>query len=256
VIINETLARQFWPDGDALGHELVLGQGLGPPFKEPVRQIVGIVGDVHEYALNRTPLPTTYVPIAQLPDGVTALNAQYGFLMWSVRSRGEPHRLSGSIVHELENVSGGLPVSHIRSMDDIRTGSTLGAKLNALILALFGGSALLLAAVGIYGLMAYTITARTREIGIRMALGADVHQVQLMVLADGLRLTSFGVTVGVVAALAVTRVLASLLFGVTPQDPVVLITVPLVLAAVAFAAVWVPAKRAASVDPVVALKYE
>jgi predicted permease len=255
VIINETLARQFWPNGDALGHELILGQGLGPPFdKEPVRQIVGIVGDVHEYALNRTPRPTTYVPIAQLPDGVTMMNAQLGFLMWSVRSRGEPHGLSGSVVHELQNVSGGVPVSHIRSMDDIAARSTLGAKLNALILTLFGGSALLLAVVGIYGLMAYSVQQRTREIGIRMALGADVRQVRRMVLADGLRLTSLGVAVGAVAALAVTRVLTSFLFGVLPNDPVVLAFVPLILVRVALVATWVPARRATRLNPLDALR--
>jgi ABC-type antimicrobial peptide transport system permease subunit len=177
-------------------------------------------------------------------------------MAWVVRIHGEPHSLSLAIQEELRRTSGGLPVESIRSMDEVLAQSTAGRKFNMLLLSIFGGSALLLAAIGIYGLMAYSVQQRTKEIGIRMALGAKSSDVRNMVLFQGLRLVFVGIAIGIPAALFLTRFIASFLFGVRAQDPAVFAAVPILLSAVTIFAVWLPARRAAKVDPMVALRYE
>ena len=141
-------------------------------------------------------------------------------------------------------------------MDEILVQSTARSDFNMLLLTVFAGSALLLAAIGIYGLMAYSVQQRTQEIGIRLALGADSHRVRNMVIGQGMRLALVGVAIGVASAFGLTRILASFLFGVTARDPMVFISVPLILSVIALVAVWLPARRAARVDPAVALRYE
>ncbi|MGH9141970.1 MAG: FtsX-like permease family protein, partial [Vicinamibacterales bacterium] len=256
VIINQTMARQFWPQGDPLRDQLVIGKGIGPAFVEGPRQIVGIVGDVRDGGLNQDPRPTMYVPFAQLTDGVTALNARISALGWVVRTRGEPHTMGAAIQKELRKASGGLPVARIKSMDEIVVQSTARSDFNMLLLTVFGGAALLLAAIGVYGLMSYSVAQRTQEIGIRLALGAELGQVRNMVIVQGMRLAVVGVAIGTVSALAVSRVIETLLFGVTARDPAVFVGVPAVLTVVALAAVWLPALRATKVDPIEALRCE
>jgi predicted permease len=256
VIINQTMARQYWPQGDPLSDQLVIGKGVGPAFEEGPRQIIGIVGDVRDGALSQDPQPAMYVPFAQVPDGVTALNSRLAALGWMVRTRGEPHALSTAIQKELREASGGLPVARIKSMDEIVVQSTARADFNMLLLTVFGGAALLLAAIGVYALMSYSVEQRTPEIGIRLALGAELTQVRNMVIVQGMSLAVTGVVVGTTSAFVLSRLIESLLFGVTARDPIVFVAVPAVLTAVALLAVWLPARRATRIDPIDALRYE
>ncbi len=256
VIINQAMAHQCWPKTDPLKDRIVIGKGVGPEFDEPARQIVGVVADVRDGGLNRNPRPTMYIPVAQVPDGVTALNARIGPIAWIVRTRVSPHSLTSAIEKELREASGGLPVAHVRSMDEIVVQSTARADFNMVLLTIFGCSALLLAAIGIYGLMAYSVEQRTQEIGIRMALGAESHNVRNMVIVQGMRLALIGVVIGIAASFGLTRLIATFLFGVKSWDPTVFAIVPLILSAVALFAVWLPARRATRVDPIDALRYE
>lgn len=258
VIINEALAKQFWPKGkgDPLSDRLEIGPGMGPNFQEPPRQIIGIVGDTRTRALDRAPDPMMYTPIAQMPDGMTALNSRIAPLMWIVHSKVEPHSLAAPMAEALRVASGGLPVAHIRTMDEIVVLNTSRQRFNMLLLTIFGASALLMAAIGIYGLMAYSVQQRTQEMGIRMALGAQASHIRNMVIRQGMVLALIGVVIGIAGAFGMTRFLASFLFDVKAWDPLAFIVTPLLLAAVALAAVWVPAQRAVRVDPMQALRFE
>jgi putative ABC transport system permease protein len=253
-IINQAMAKRFWPNGNPLADRISIGKGLGPRMELVGRQIVGIAGDVRDGGLNRDPQPIMYVPWAQMPDAHSANLLDITPVAWIVRTRGEPYALSGSIQRELRLASGGLPVARARTMDEIVVRSTARSDFNMTLLTTFALSALLLAAIGIYGLMAYSVQQRTQEIGIRMALGAGADTVRNMVIRQGMSVALVGVAIGLVAAYALTRVIASFLFGVTARDPVVFVSVPLLLSSVALLGVWLPARRAARVDPVVALR--
>jgi putative ABC transport system permease protein len=258
VIINEAMARQFWPDGDPLADRLMIGGGsanMSELAGERERQIIGVVGDARDIGLNVEPRPKMYVPHGQVPDALNALNVRITPIAWVVRTRVEPYSLSEAIQEQLRQASG-LPVSDIRSMSDVQLRSTSRQRFNMLLMTVFAGSALLLATIGIYGLMAYSVQQRTGEIGIRMALGAGAGQVRRMVVFQGMRLAVIGVAVGVVAAFGLTRLITSVLFGVQARDPVVFIGVPLLLTAVSLVAVWFPAQRASGVSPLAALRYE
>jgi predicted permease len=256
VIINQAMARRYWPDGNPLGERLTIGRGLGPGMEEPPRQIVGVVGDVRDGALNREPQPIMYIPWPQLPDAHSANLLEITSLAWMVRTRAEPYTLVESIQKQLRAASGGLPVARLRAMDEVMARSTARSDFNMLLLTVFAGSALVLAAIGVYGLMAYSVQQRTQEIGVRLALGADAPRVRNMVTRQGMTLVLIGVVIGVAAAFGLSRVMTTFLFGVTPRDPVVFILVPLILAAVAWLGVWLPARRAARVDPLTALRVE
>jgi predicted permease len=255
-IINQSLARKFWPTGDPLGERLILGKGYGPEFEEPARQIVGVVGDVLNFGPSSDPAPVVYVPMAQVTDGLTALASRASTVVWMVRTRGVPNQLSAAIQKQLQQASGGLPLASIRSMDEVVSQSTASEDFNALLMSIFGSTALLLAAIGVYGLMAYSVAQRTQEIGIRMALGAETSKVRNMVIAQGMRLALIGIALGLACAFPLSRLLASSLFGVKPWDPLAFTIVPAVLAAVALLAVWLPAHRATRIDPVIALRAE
>jgi predicted permease len=256
VVINETMARQFWPKGDPLNDRLVIGRGGMPEFaQERERQIIGVVGDVRDGGLNSDPFPTMYIPQAQVPDAANALNVRLTPIAWVVRTQGNPYSLSAPIQEQLRQASG-LPVSDIRTMNEVISRSTSREHFNMWLMTVFGSSALLLAAIGIYGLMAYSVEQRTQEIGIRLALGAQVSQVKNMVVFQGMRLAIAGLIVGLAASFGLTRLIAAFLFGVRPWDPTVFTLAPVILAAVAFFAVWLPARRASRVDPIIALRYE
>ena len=256
VLINEGLAKQFWPNSDAVGQRITIGKGIGPEFAEAPREIVGIVGDVRGQGLNNNPDPIMYVPVAQVTDGVTALNNGIIPITWTIRTNVEPYSVSKEIQEALRTASGGLPVAHIRSMEQVRGESTSRTDFNMTLLVIFASLALLLAAIGIYGLMAYSVQQRTQEIGIRMALGASAQDVRKMVVRQGMALALAGVIIGVAAALGVTRLMASLLYGVTPKDPIAMTSVALLLVGVALAATYLPARRASQMDPVESLRYE
>lgn len=256
VMINEAMARHYWPKGDPLKDRLVTGVGMGPVFVEPPRQIIGIVGDTHDGALNRDPRPTMYIPVAQMPDAETALNSRVAPLWWVIRSNTDPHTLVAPISAALREASGGLPVAHIRTMDEIRVRTTSRQRFNMLLLIIFGASGLLMAAIGVYGLMAYSVQQRTQELGVRMALGAQASNIRNMVLRQGMALALLGVVVGIGGAFWLTRFLASFLFGVKAWDPLAFVVTPLLLSGVALIAIWIPARRATRVDPMTALRLE
>jgi hypothetical protein len=256
VVINEALARQFWKDGDPLTDYLVIGRNILPQFdNEPERQIVGIVNDSRDEGLADEPTGKVFVPQSQVPDAFNALSVGTTPLAWLVRTRGPAHSVSDAVAEHLQQVSG-LPTSDLRLMADILSRSTSRARFNTVLMTMFAMCALVLAAIGIYGLVTYSVQQRTREIGIRVALGAPSGDVRNMVLVQGMRLAFAGVAIGVVAAVALTRVISGLLFGVQPHDPAILVGVPLFLSGVALLAVWLPARRASRVDPLVALRYE
>jgi predicted permease len=255
IIINEAMAKQYWPKGDPLRDRLQKAPGAGGPFAEPPRQVVGIVGDTRD-APNRDPFPTMYIPLAQMPDGETALNSRVAPLWWIVRTQSAPHTLVAQVTSALRETTGGLPVAHIRTMDEIDRLNLSRQRFNMLLLTVFGASGLLLAAVGIYGLMAFSVEQRTQELGIRMAMGAQTSHLRNMVLGQGMVLTVIGVVIGIVAAFWLSRFLTSFLFEVKAWDPLAFILTPLLLTIVALAATWIPAARATRVDPMTALRFE
>jgi putative ABC transport system permease protein len=255
-IINETMARQFWPDSDPLNDRILIGRGVMPEFDaEPERQIIGIVGDTRDGGLNSDPAPTMYIPQAQLPDAANALNVSLAPIVWFVRTRAEPRAVSQAVEEQLRQVAG-LPVSDVRSMSEVVSRSTSRQRFNMWLMTAFGISALLLAAIGVYGLIAYAIEQRTHEIGIRLALGAQVGQVKNMVVFQGMRLALAGIVVGVAAAFALVRFLEAFLFGVETRDLLVFVGVPLLLGLVALLAAWLPARQASRIDPIIALREE
>jgi predicted permease len=257
VVINQAMAKQFWKDQDPLGQQISIGgRAVGPEFEEPPREIVGVVGDVRDGGLNNEPGPTMYIPYAQVSDRLNALNVSITPVTWIVRTRSEPFGVNRSVQEQLRQASGGLPVARVQSMDEIVSRSTSRNAFNMLLLGVFGVTALALAAIGVYGLMAYSVQQRTQEIGIRRALGAGAAQVRNLVVFQGMRLSLAGVVLGIISAFAASRVLASLLYGVTARDPAVFVGVPLVLSGVALLAVWLPAQRASRVDPLIALRDE
>ena len=256
VVINEAMARQYWPKADPLSDRIVIGKGGLREFEsERERQIVGVVADIKSDGLDSEPQPQMWIPQAQVPDAANALNVSLTPTSWIVRTQVPPRGLSNTIEKELQQVTG-LPVSNVRSMDEIAAISVSRQRFNMWVMTIFGGCALLLAAIGIYGLMAYSVQQRTQEIGIRLALGAQVSQVRNMVVGQGMALALVGVAVGLLAAFALARLIAAFLFGVSPKDPAVFAGAPILLAAVALLAVWLPARRASRVDPLVALRYE
>ncbi len=256
VLINETFVKKFFPKENPVGQQLLIGKGVGPQFTEPARQIVGVVGDIRDGGLNNEPRPLMIVPGSQVTDGMTALNSNIGPMVWLVRTHGDPHPYISAVTGQLRESSGGFPVARVRTMTQVVGNSTAREDFNMLLLTIFGACALILAAIGIYGLMAYSVQQRTQEMGIRMALGADRSRIRSLVVWHGMRLAIVGVVIGIGAAFGLTRFIASLLFGVKTWDPVVFVTVPVILSLVALLAVWMPATRASRLDPQQALRIE
>jgi putative ABC transport system permease protein len=256
VIISEAMAKEYWPKQNPIGQQIVIGKGVGPQFDEPPRQIIGIAADARDSGLNRNPRPLMIVPTAQVTDGMTALNASIQPMIWVVRTHGDPSQYVKAITEQLRLASGGFPVARVRPMSEIVLESTARQDFNMLLLTIFGATALVLAAIGIYGLMAYSVQQRTQEMGIRMALGADRNRIRNLVVWQGMRLALVGIALGIGAAFGLTRLLASFLYEVKPRDPLVFVAVPVILSAVALLAVWLPATRASRLDPQQALRIE
>jgi len=258
VIVNEALARKFWPNANPLGQAILIGAGLGPDFEEGPVEIVGVVGNVHENGLDNDPPPVMYQLHSQISDG--AMKLLNGLLPAAVIVRTKPGiaPLSVSQTAQEALLAGDtqLPATKVRTMESLSLTSTARQNFNLLLLGVFAALALLLATVGIYGVISYGVTQRTREIGIRMALGAERANVLRLVVGQGLVLTLMGVVAGLAGAFALTRFLASMLYGVRPTDPLTFIVASLLLSGTALLACYIPARRATKVDPMVALRYE
>jgi putative ABC transport system permease protein len=241
VIINQELARRYFADEDPIGKPIRI------PMGEGIRgEIVGVVGDVHNY-LDAQPRPEMYLACLQNPRNDLAL---------AVRTTGNQAAITAAIRSELNSLDSDRPVSSIMTMEEWLATSIAQRKFNMTLLAVFAFLAVILAAVGIYGVMSYNVAQNTREIGIRLALGAQPGDVLKLILGQGLLLASLGVAAGLVGAFALTRLLESLLFGVATTDIATFITLSSALVLLAALACWIPARRATKVDPIVALRYE
>ena len=253
-IINEAFARKYWPKGNPLGQRLTVHEGMGKRSEDATREIVGVVGSVREFGPAGGTPPVLYVPNTQVADGLTALGNAVLPTAWAVRTSVNPMRLAGAVRRAIAKVDSGQAIFDVRPMDEVIQKSLANRRFVLLLLTVFAAIAMLLASIGIYGVISYAVEQRTREIGIRIALGAAGGDVVGMVVRHGMAMAGIGVAVGLAAAFGLTRVLATMLYGVKPADPVTFSVVAVSLTAVAFLAAWVPARRATRVDPVVALR--
>jgi putative ABC transport system permease protein len=256
VLISQAMARKYWSNENPVGQRITLDKYLGPDFAAPPREIVGVVGDVRDLGIGKEPEPLVYMPQAQVPNGMTGIDIRVLPITWAVRTAVEPYSLREDIQRELKAASGGLPVARIRSMDELVKQSTARTDFTALLLTAFAAAAMLLAAVGIYGLIAYSLQHRVRELGIRLALGAPPRRVRNMVLWQGIRLAATGAVLGAIASLGLVRFMSTLLYGVKPMDPAVICLACATLGLVAVLAAYVPAYRAAKLDPIEVLRSE
>jgi predicted permease len=251
ILISESMARQFWPGEDPLGKRLTLTF-----FPGTVREVVGVVGDVKLDSLEQArPSPTLYFPLDQV--SVPANGGWNSFPMTLVvRSAGDSTELVSAVSNAVHLVDREIPLRDILPMDDLVANSVSQQRFNMLLLGAFAGLALLVAAVGIYSVLSYSVKRRVREIGIRLALGARLSDVLRMVVFEGMKPTLLGVAIGTAGALALGRALSSLIYGIKPTDPVTFLAVAMLLAGIALCASVIPAYRATKVDPMVALRYE
>ena len=251
------MARRYWKDGDPVGKVIsvnpplqLVPRGTVPDdYKPDLLTVIGVAGDVHYAALRTPPAAVVYAPFAQGAEGTTTM-----FL--AVRALEEPLALVGAIRERVRQVDPDVPVSNVQTMEARVSASVAQPRLQAIVLGTFAGLALLLAAVGVYGVMSYAARQRTREIGIRMALGASGRAILTLLLGKGLAMVAVGVGGGLLGAAALTRALRSLLYGVSATDPLVFAGITAVLATVALLAALVPARRATRLDPVLALREE
>jgi predicted permease len=256
VVINQAMAKKYWKDQDPIGQVIVMGKGLGPLFEDSPRQIVGVVGTVRETGLDAVDQAVMYVPQGQVSDGITRLGNGLIPLSWAVRADGDPLALRAAVEREVRSVNGMMTPAKVRLMDAMVDESLSRQNFNTLLLTLFAAIALLLAAIGIYGLMSYSVEQRMQEIGIRVALGATRADVLRLMVLQGMNLAAIGIAMGLAGAYGATRVLAKLLFGVKSDDPYTFAAVAGMVAIVAMLASWVPARRAAGIAPSVALRHQ
>jgi putative ABC transport system permease protein len=243
-IVNETLARRYFPDSNPIGRRIVLGY-LGQRL---VREIVGVSADIKQEELGLPTRPEMYVPYQQLP--------WFGVALVIRTASGDPTRLKKDVQQAIWEVDKDLPVSSAETLEHHLANLIAEPRLYTLLLAVFGAVALVLASVGIYGVISYSVTERTHEIGVRMALGADARKVVGLIVRQGLMLALIGVALGLGAAVALTRVMSTLLYGIGATDPATFVAVSTLLIGVALGACFVPARRATRVDPMVALRHE
>jgi putative ABC transport system permease protein len=252
VLINEAMARRFWSGEDPIGKRLLLDM-----VNEPIREIVGVVGDVRHNRYDREAQPQMYVPYVQHPLVSQGRWVESRLTMtFVVRSAGDALRLVPTLRTAVAEVDRNLPIFNIKTLDEYVAEQIWQPQQTLTLLAIFGAIAVVLAMTGVYGIMAYAIQQRTHEIGIRMALGASRRDVLRLVIARGLQLVALGVTIGLAGSLALTRLLGTLLWGVTPTDPLTYVVVIMALVTVAMLACYVPARRALEIEPTVALRYE
>jgi putative ABC transport system permease protein len=248
MIVNRAFAQKFFPGENVLGKKLKPGAATGNPGGPPWREIVGVVGDARLGALDREMNPTMYLPSAQLKA--------WCCLYTVVRTSLDPTGLATSVQRVVSEMDKDIPVTRIRTMRDLMFRQLSQPRFTMVLLSSFAGLALILTIVGLYGVMTYSVTKRTREIGVRMALGAERASVLSMVLRDAGILVAAGIAVGIAAALASASILENMLYGVKARDPIVMVAVCSAVAVVGLAAAYIPARRAATVDPMIALRCE
>ncbi len=256
VIINQVMAKRYWKDHDPIGQIIVIGKGLGPQFDDPPREVIGVVGNVRENNLGEADGGVMYVPQSQVPDGITKLINSVIPLSWVIRASSDPLALRTSVERELNAVDGMISASRVRTMEQAMSDALARQNFNMLLLTIFAAIALLLAAIGIYGLMSYSVEQRVQEIGIRVALGAARRDVLKLIVLQGMKLVWVGVALGLAAAYGITRVLGSLLYGVQANDPATFAAVAVIVMCVAAAATFVPAQRASAIAPSDALRHQ
>jgi len=246
VIVSQSLAKQFFPGENAVGKQIRPGISVDEKPSR-MREIVGVVADIKLKDLTSEPSPTAYMPQSQIPIGAMTVVA---------RAAGDPSTLARPLAQAVRSLDSDLPAYNVKTVEQYLDGTIAIPRFNTLLLGIFAGLALVLTAIGLYGVISYSVAQRTHEIGIRMALGAQPGDMLQLVVGQGLRLALFGVGLGLVAAFAFTRLLSSLLFGVSATDPVSFAIVVVTLLVVVLLACYVPARRAMRVDPMVALRYE
>jgi predicted permease len=246
ILINQSMARKYWPGEDAIGKRIATS-GTIPPKDQDWTRVVGVIGDIKDFPNSPLPEPSFYWPITQEP---------YPELYLAVRTINDPLSLVEAVRSEVRSLNKDVAVADIKTLETIASSALAGQRFTLMIVGLFALAALALAAIGIYGVMSYLVSQRTREIGIRLALGAQGADVVRLVLRQGMMLAAIGVALGLAGAFALTRLMESLLFRVKPADPLTFIAISTSLALAALAACWIPARRAMKVDPVVALHCE
>ena len=247
IIVSETFARQIFPNEDPIGKRIHPGISSIEGEDSVMREIVGVVGDVRNRNLNTESKPAYYVPQTQVP---------FSQMVGVVKTSAEPHGLISAVTKDVAAMDGDVPLFGVKTMEEYLSASVAAPRFNTTLLSIFAGVALVLTIVGLYGVMSYSVVQRTNEIGIRLALGAQSRDVLIMIVKQGSKLIVVGLAIGLAGAFAATRVIASLLFGVTTKDPFTFVAAAALLAIVALLACYVPAWRATKVDPLEALRYE
>jgi putative ABC transport system permease protein len=243
VVVNETMARRYWPGGEVIGKRIKWG-GWG---KDEWLTIVGVVADVKVSTLEAETTPAIYMSIFQIP------RARPGAI-YVVRATDDAASLAPALRRVIGAIDPEMPVYHLRTMNQVMAESVSQRRFTLLLLTVFAVAALLLAAIGLYGVMSYSVMRRAPEIGVRLALGAQTKDVLKLVIGEGMKLASLGVAIGLAAAFVLARLIKSLLFGVSATDPLTFVVIALLLIFVALVACWIPARRATQVDPMVALR--
>jgi len=253
-VINETLARSYWPNEDPLGRRFRL-LDAGPERARTVfLTVVGVVADAKNDSLTGAAAKEAYVPMRQRTVAVGRMGLSRQMSL-AVRTSVEPMNLTNAIRQEVW-ADRSVPITETQTMEQILAKVTSQPRFNTILLGIFAAVALILAGVGIYGVLSYSVTQRTRELGIRVALGATRGDVLRLIVRQEILLTAIGLAIGLAASFALTRLMTSLLYGVSPTDPMTLAVIALLLIAVALLACWIPARRATKIDPVVALRFE
>jgi predicted permease len=247
IIITETFARQYFPNEDPIGKRIHPGISTYENEDSVMREIVGVVGDVRNRTLSTESKPAYYVPQTQVP---------FSEMVTVVKTTGDPRGLVSAATKEVAGLDQDVPLFSVKSMEEYISASVAAPRFSTTLLSIFAGVALVLTVVGLYGVMSYSVAQRTNEIGIRMALGAQSRDVLLMIVRQGSTLILLGLGIGLAGAYALTRVISSLLFGVTAKDPFTFAAVSVLLAFVALLACYIPALRATRVDPMNALRCE